>query len=185
MISRGPATPHVCYNNARHEYLIAYGGYTSSGGLHDELRLQRVNAVTGALIGASSRVTNLPGAFGSNVAYSRTSNSYLLVWDSGYDSPCPLYATRLDSTAVPVGSIFYATTGPYVWGGGPAICYNSVNDEFLVTFQAYHEIDYLTWLGLLRSAGQSLGRQPARIEHHHCRPRHSLTKAPTSLTTVI
>ena len=142
---QGAGNPHVCYNNALHEYLIAYGGYTPSGGLHDELRLQRVDAVSGALIGGSNRVTNLPGAFGSNVAYSRTSNSYLLVWDSGYDRPCPLYATRLDSTAVPVGNIFYATTGPYVWGGGPAICYNSVNDEFLVTFQAYHEIDYLTW----------------------------------------
>ena len=142
---RAPAVPQVCYNSARQEYLIAYGGYTSSGGLHDELRLQRINAATGALIGGSNWVANLPGAFNSNVAYSPTSDCYLLVWDSGYDRPCPLYATRLDSTAVPVGSIFHASTAPYVWAGNPAICYNSVNDEFFVTFQAYYETEPLTW----------------------------------------
>ena len=141
----GSGGPHVCYNGVRHEYLIAYGGYTANQGLHDELRLQRVNAATGALIGGSNWIANTPGAFNNNVAYSRTSNSYLLVWDSGYDSPCPLYATRLDSTAVPVGNIFHASTASYVWAGNPAIAYNSTNDEFFVTFQAYYDTQPPTW----------------------------------------
>ncbi len=141
----GAGGAKVCYNSTRKEYLISYGGYTESGGLHDELRLQRVDAATGAPIGGSNRVTNLPGAFNSNIAYSPRSDCYLLVWDSGYDSPCPLYATRLDSTAVPVGGIFHASTAAYVWAGGPSICYNSVNDEFFVTFQAYYATEPPTW----------------------------------------
>src|SRR5688500_1986281 len=40
----GSSEPSVCYNSASQEYLIAYQGYTSAGGLHSELRLQRVNA---------------------------------------------------------------------------------------------------------------------------------------------
>ena len=141
----GVGGPHVCYNSVRHEYLIAYGGYTDVGGLHDELRLQRVDAATGALIGSSNRVANMPGAFKMNVAYSRTSNCYLLVWDSGYDSPCPLYATRLDSTAVPVGGIFHVSTSSYVWAGNAKMCYNSTNDEFFVIFQAYYDTQPFTW----------------------------------------
>ncbi|MDO8588331.1 MAG: NBR1-Ig-like domain-containing protein, partial [Armatimonadota bacterium] len=143
----GAGGPHVCYNTARQEYLIAYGGYTSSGGLHDELRLQRLNAITGALIGGSNWVVNLPGAFNNNIAYSPTSDSYLLIWDSGYDIPCPLYATRLNSTAVPVGGIFHVSVGTYRWAGNPSICYNSANNEFFVTWQAYYEPqpDPVTW----------------------------------------
>ncbi|MBI4578163.1 MAG: hypothetical protein HY718_00580 [Planctomycetes bacterium] len=141
----GAGGPHVCYNSARREYLIAYGGYTASGGLHDELRVQRINAENGALIGMSNWITSLPGAFNSNVAYSPTSDSYLLVWDSGYDHPNPLYARRLDSTAVPVGSTFHASTAPYVWAGNPSIAWNSASNEFLVTFQAYYETEPLTW----------------------------------------
>jgi hypothetical protein len=141
----GAGGPHIAYNSARHEYLIAYGGYTSNQGLHDELRLQRMDADTGTLIGTSTRVTNTPGAFNCNVAYSRASDLYLLVWDSGYDSPCPLYATRLDSAAAPIKSVFYVSTAPYVWAGNPAIAFNSVNDEFLVGFQAYYDRQPQTW----------------------------------------
>ena len=76
----GAGGPHMCYNNARKEYLIVYGGYASSGGEHNEMRVQRVNAATGALIGPSVRI-NTPAPSRHNIAYSPKDDRYLLVFE--------------------------------------------------------------------------------------------------------
>jgi hypothetical protein len=119
--------PNVCYNSGRKEYLIAYGGYTAVGGLHTELRLQRVNASTGALVGGSMRIST-PNPARQVVAYSPTSDHYLLAYeDSGQ-----IFGLILDSTAAPIGGAFNISNGTYVYSGTPRICYNSTNDEFFV-----------------------------------------------------
>ena len=137
----GSSGPSVCYNSARQEYLISYQGYTSAGGLHSELRIQRVNAINGALIGASTWIRNSPTVIATKVAYSPTSDSYLLVWEDQATVPWPVYGLRLNSTAGSVGSIFNISNGTYKYAGDPAIAHNSVNNEYLVTFNTYYEPD--------------------------------------------
>ncbi len=142
----GTGGPWLCYNTARQEYLLTYGGYTTAGGLHAEIRVQRIDAATGGLIGGSIWIDNEQGAALSKVAYSSASDCYLLVWENGGgEGVLPVYAQRLSSTAVPLGGIFHVSVGTYVYAGNPSICYNAVHDEFMVTFQAYYDTEPLTW----------------------------------------
>src|SRR5688500_9361267 len=137
----GSSGPSVCYNSARQEYLISYQGYTSAGGLHSELRIQRVNAINGALIGGSTLIQNSPTVMATKVAYSPTRDSYLLVWEDQATVPWQVYGLRLSSTAGSLGNIFNISNGAYKYAGDPAIAHNSVNNEYLVSFQTYLEPD--------------------------------------------
>src|SRR5688500_4475345 len=115
----GSSGPSVCYNSALQEYLISYQGFTSAGGLHNELRIQRVNATNGALIGGSTWIRNSPTGIVTKVAYSPTSNSYLLIWEDQTTAPWPVNGLRLSSTAGALGGIFAISNGTYKYAGDP------------------------------------------------------------------
>src|SRR5262249_32772608 len=116
--------PAVAYNSANNEYLVVWRGDDNSGPLVDgefEIYGQRLNAATGAEVGANDRLISSMraggnanfDAFDPAVAYNDRANEYLVVWH-GNDGTSPLkdnefeiYGQRLNAaTGAEVGTDF-------------------------------------------------------------------------------
>ncbi len=131
---QGIRNPSVCYNSVHHEYLIKYAGYTPND---NRVHTQRVNAVTGALIGGSNMIRTSYildlYATGTSVAYSSISDCFLTVWEE-YDQG-DLYALRLNAAGLPAGTPFRIDADQAQYCREQVISYNVANDEFMITFQ--------------------------------------------------
>ncbi|GEM_PF-926864 len=150
--------PAVAYNSANDEYLVVWAGDDNSGSLVDgesEIYGQRINAATGAEIGADFRISDMGATDGDTafaaqrpaVAYNSTANEYLVVWqgDDGtgalVDEEFEIYGQRINAaTGAEVGTDFrisdMGTDGDEDFDAfNPAVAYNGTNNEYLVVWQ--------------------------------------------------
>jgi hypothetical protein len=148
--------PAVAYNSTNNQYLVVWDGDDNTGGLVDEeyeVFGQRVDAASGAEIGADFRLSDMGPDGNANydadrpaVAYNSTNNQYLVVWE-GDDDTAPLvngeqevFGQRVNgATGAEIGGDFrLSDMGPdgdvgYV-GAGPAVAYNSTDNQYLVVW---------------------------------------------------
>ena len=146
--------PAVVYNSINNEYLVVWEGDDNT--LVDnefEIFGQRLNAATGAELGADFRISAMGpdgntnfGAFNPAVTYNRLNNDYLVVWfgddDSAglVDEELEIFGQRLNAlTGAELGADFRISDmgpdGDVNFGGGfPALAYNSTNNEYLVVW---------------------------------------------------
>jgi hypothetical protein len=149
--------PAVAYNSANNEYLVVWYG-NDGAPLHSfesEIYGQRVDATTGAEVGADDfRLSSMGpdgnafySAYAPAVAYNRTANEYLVVWE-GYDGISmdqgyEIYGQRLDAgdgAQVGTDDFRLSDMGPVdepaeYHANWPAVAYNSTEDEYLVVWQ--------------------------------------------------
>jgi hypothetical protein len=101
--------PAVAYNGARNEYLVAWEGDKTTD---EEIEIfgQRVDAATGAEIGADFRLSDMGpdgnanfAAFNPAVAYNGTNNQYLVVWqgDDTTDDKYEIFGQRFSPVDPP------------------------------------------------------------------------------------
>ena len=155
-VNLGALNPAVTYNRTNNEYLVVWQGDDNSGALVDnefEIFGQRINAATGAELGADFRISAMGpdgnanfGAFNPAVAYNPFDNNYLVVWfgddnSSGLvDEELEVFGQRLNAvTGAELGADFRISDmgpdGDVNFGGGfPALAYNSTNNEYLVVW---------------------------------------------------
>ncbi len=148
--------PAVAYNSHDNEYLVVWQGDDDAGSLvneENEIFAQRLNAATGAEVGADFRLSDMGGSGDANydayapaVAYNSTDNQYLIVW-AGDDDTAPL----VDGETEIFGQLLTATgggTGPNDFrisdmgpdgstsyaAHFPDVAYNSADNQYLVVW---------------------------------------------------
>ena len=148
--------PAVAYNSTDNEYLVVWSGDDSTAPLVDEefeIWGQRVNAATGAEIGADFRLSDMGPdgnanyeAYAPAVAYNSTDSQYLVVW-VGDDDTAPLvngeqevFGQRVEAaTGAEIGGDFrLSDVGPdgdtHYEAVDPAVAYNSTDNQYLVVW---------------------------------------------------
>lgn len=171
------STPAVAYNDTNHQYLVVWAG---SDDVIDEIEIwgQRVNANTGAQIGADFQISFVGiaddpnyDAVNPDIAYNSHANEYLVVWSADHfaDGDCEIFGQRLNaSTGALVGSMVRLS----VMGSGvdpdydayrPAVAYNSQDNEYLIVWEGDDDTapllndEYEIWGQLLRGNGELIG----------------------------
>ena len=139
--------PHVAYNSAANEYLLAY---RHTNGV-SEVRGRRVSAA-GGVVGDELRFAALAGSLrGHDLAYHTGRNEYLVVWTDTGDGT--LHGRRLDTTAAVLAGAFPISPGPIVQGY-PAVAYDSHGAQYLALWQDYYEVsDWDTYGGVVSGTG--------------------------------
>jgi len=152
----GAANPAVAYNGTNDEYLVVWQGDDTGALVEEEYEIygQRVNAATGAEIGANDfRLSDMGpdgdvnyGAWYPAAAYNSTANEYLVVWhgddDTGplVDEELEIFGQRVAATGAEIGANDFRLSdmgpdGDANCGAGiPAVAYNSTEDEYLVVW---------------------------------------------------
>lgn len=150
----------VVYNPTADEFLVVWSGDDGRNGLINEefeIRGQRIDAATGAQVGADDfRISDaggtgnaFSGAYLPAVAYNSVAQEYLVTWggedlDAGTaDGEFEIYGQRLDgATAAELGTNDFriSTIGPpgnTDWFGiDSAVDFDPVHEEYLVAFSA-------------------------------------------------
>src|SRR5262245_10111378 len=163
--------PAVAYNPTNNEYLVVWEGNENPAGYEVEIHGQRLNAATGAEVGANDfRISDMGpdgdgrfSAIEAAVAYNSTDNEYLVVW--GASDPTveenEIFGQRLDAaTGTEVGTNDFRISDmgpdgdPNFDGSTPAVAYNPTNNEYLVTWYGNDNIS--PGLGELEIYGQRL-----------------------------
>lgn len=148
-------SPAVAYNSAANEYFVVWHGDDNTGLLvdgEDEIFGQRIEADTGAEIGADLRLSDMGpngdpsyDARSSAVAYNGVANEYLVVWH-GDDNTAPLlngefeiFAQRVSALGVEIGGeTRVSAMGPdghtAYEGVMPDLAYNPTSNEYLVVW---------------------------------------------------
>jgi hypothetical protein len=133
----GVREPAFAYNPLGHEYLIVYPGWLNDNtpDLHDELRAQRVDAETGQKIDDSYLLYETPWVRDNRMAYSPTSNVYLVTWeDTSLDNE--IFATVISgATGHRISGIIDLTAVEGRGATHPMVRWNSARDEFIVLYQ--------------------------------------------------
>ncbi len=152
------AGPAVAYNSADNEYLVVWYGDDDVAGLADgeyEVYGQRVDAATGAELGPDLRLSDMGpdgdpayDARSPAVAYNSTENEYLVVWcgddNTGalVDEEWEIYGQRVEgNTGAEIGPDLRLSNmgfdgSPNYDALGPAVAYNSNENEYLVVWYA-------------------------------------------------
>jgi len=154
----GAGLPAAAYNSTNNEYLVVWRGDDNVGGLvDDELEIigQRLDAATGAALGANDFLISDMGGGDPDydaslpaVAYDRTGNQYLVVWegddDTGglVDTEYEIFGQRLDgATGAEVGADDFRIsemggTGDYLYDAGlPAVSAAGAAGQYLVAWE--------------------------------------------------
>lgn len=143
-------TPAVAYNSQDNQYLVVWSGSDDVIGEY-EIWGQRVNAATGAQIGADFQISFMGTAddpiFDAEdpaVAYNPTTNEFLVVWSADHfaDGDFEIFGRRINaSTGALLGSMMRISvmgpgTDPNYDAYNPAVAYNSADNQFLVVWEA-------------------------------------------------
>jgi hypothetical protein len=148
--------PAVAYNSTGNEYLVVwYGDDDTDDLVDDELEIfgQRVNAATGAEIGANDfRLSDMGpngdanyGAYPPAVAYNSVGNEYLVVWSGNDDTgelvnnKYEIFGQRVSASGVEIGADFRLSDmgpdGNAIYDAYyPAVAWSSVGNEYLVAW---------------------------------------------------
>lgn len=157
--------PAIAYNDFNNEYLVVWQGDDNTAPLVNwayEIFGQRINAATGALVGANGfRISYMGpegnieyGASEPDVTYNGANNEYLVVW-KGDDDIAPLvdeefeiFGQRLDAAtgnAMGASGFRISNMGPDGDPGygaeDPATAYNPIKMEYLIVWHG----DDNTW----------------------------------------
>ncbi|MBU1879266.1 MAG: hypothetical protein KJ734_09985, partial [Chloroflexi bacterium] len=137
--------PAVAYNSQDNQNLVVWYGNDTT--LEFEIWGQRVNAATGAQIGADLRISYMGpagdtayGGYYPDVAYNSANNEYLVVWSGDHyaDGDQEIWGRRVNpATGGLLGSMVrisvMGTTADYD-GYNPAVAYNSTDNQYLVVW---------------------------------------------------
>ncbi|MEP7356750.1 MAG: hypothetical protein ABI847_05885 [Anaerolineales bacterium] len=155
--SYGADLPAVAYNSTNNQYLVVWHGDDNTSPLvqgEHEIFGQRVNAATGAEIGGDFRLSDMGpdgstayAAFSPSVAYNNTNNQYLVVWygddNTGgvVNEEFEIYGQWVNAAtgaAIGLNDFRVSDMGPdgnSQYGvDGPAVAYNSTNNQGLVVW---------------------------------------------------
>ena len=142
--------PAVAYNSNKQQYLVVWSGSDDTIGEY-EIWGQRVNAVTGAQIGADFQISGtgpaddpLYDANNPDIIYNPSTNEYLVVWSADHyiDGEFEIFGRRIDASN---GNLLSSQVRITVMGPtnntaydayDPAIALNSDDNEYLVVFEA-------------------------------------------------
>ncbi|MCB0322790.1 MAG: hypothetical protein KDD69_04420 [Bdellovibrionales bacterium] len=163
-INYGAFNPSVTYNSVDNEYLVVWEGDDTAGGLVDEefeIFGQRIDAATGAEVGTNDfRISDMGpdgngnfDAFSPSVAFSSTSQEYLVVWH-GDDNQAPLVDNEYEifgqriaaASGTEVGSNDFrlsdmGTDGTFNGDARYArVAFNTTLNEYLVVWQGEDNI---------------------------------------------
>jgi hypothetical protein len=161
---RDASSPDIAYNPDDNEYLAVWvGNGLSAAELRgvDEIFGHRVNAATGATVGADFRISNMSdggkdrAAYGPKVVYNHTSHEYLVVWHgqgstASPDSIFEIYGQRLSRTGAEMEKDFRISTttdlgkimGSFVRASAHAdVAWNSASNQYLVVWDAMGQPD--------------------------------------------
>jgi hypothetical protein len=142
-------TPAVAYNSTDNQYLVVWSGSDDVVGEY-EIWGQRVNASTGAQIGADFQISFVGpaddpdfDAESPDVAYNSHTGQYLVVWSGDHfaDGDFEIWGRRVNAaTGALLGSMArLSVMGPDVDpdydASNPAVAYNRASDEFLVVWE--------------------------------------------------
>jgi len=134
------AYPDVAYNSARNEYLVVWEQYNLAGGDLD-IYSQRLSVPTGSgnpqLQGSPITIAHFSLTFCTRpaVAYASTSDSYLVVFMTGFWGPDRIQGRVLLSNGTLTGSVFDVSLPTSYSQEYPHLAYNRRRNEFLVVWQ--------------------------------------------------
>jgi hypothetical protein len=182
---RDASSPDTAYNADDKEYLVVWVGNGLSGAESrgvDEIFGRRVNAATGAGVGADFRISNMSDggkdrtASRPSVVYNSTAHEYLVVWQ-GQGSPASpdaifeIYGQRLSRTGVELGKDFRISNttdmgkimGSFVRASAHAdVAWNSTDNQYLVVWDAMGQPDEIIrteiYGQLLKAEGSPVGK---------------------------
>jgi hypothetical protein len=182
---RNASSPDSAYNRDDNEYLIVWeGNGLSAAGLQTarEIFGQRINAATGAEIGADFRISNMAdngkglSATSPQVVYNSAAHEYLVVWNgSGLittpDKFYEIYGQRLSRTGAEVGRDFRISNATelgkvntsFVRASGSAdLAWNSTDNQYLVVWSGMGQSEDVVKLEvygqLLTTNGEEIGK---------------------------
>lgn len=182
---RNASSPDSAYNRDDNEYLVVWEGNGLSGaGMQTarEIFGQRINAATGAEVGADFRISNLSdngkglSAGSPQVVYNSTAHEYLVVWQgSGLiktpDKFFEIYGQRLSRTGAEVGTDFRISqttdlgkvnTSFVRASTTPDVAWNSTDNQYLVVWSGMGQPEDVVKLEiygqLLTAKGEEIGK---------------------------
>ncbi len=140
--------PAVAYNSTANEYLVVWSGSDGIVGKY-EIWGQRVNAATGAQIGADFQIGSMgPGSspdYDANtpdVAYNSANDEYLVVWSGDHytNGEFEIWARRVSADGTLPGStarvsVMGGTYNPDYDATDPAVAYNSTANQYLIVWE--------------------------------------------------
>jgi hypothetical protein len=150
--------PAVAYNSVNNEFLVVWSGDDNAAGVTDgefEIFGQRISAATGLAVGANDfRISDMgpdgDGQFDAvspDVAYSATSNEYLVVWEGDDNAPGlidganEVFGQRIaGATGAAIGTNDFRISDMGIDSDTlldaerPAVAWNSVDNLFLVVW---------------------------------------------------
>lgn len=132
--------PAVAWNRTENQYLVVWQDGRRAATRGDDIYGQRVSA-GGGLQGSNFRVCGINAGkddVAPALAWNRTANEYLVVWDDGRSIPdrwSDIYGRRLSGTGTPLGGDF-RISGTAALGdeGFPAVVWNLAANEYLVVW---------------------------------------------------
>ena len=141
-------TPAVAYNSTDNQYLVVWSGTDDIIGEY-EIWGQRVNAATGAQIGADFQISYMGPAddpdYDANnpdVTYNSATNEYLVVWSGDHytNGEFEIWARRVKADGTPYGStarvsVMGGTANPDYDALDPAVAYNSTDNQYLIVWE--------------------------------------------------
>jgi hypothetical protein len=145
--------PAVAYNSTDNQYLVVWSGSDDVVGEY-EIWGQRVNAATGAQIGADFQISFVGpaddpayDAEDPDVAYNSQTNEYLVVWSADHyaDGDFEIWGRRVNAaTGDLIGSMArISVMGPGVDpdydASNPAVVHNSTDNQYLVVWEGDHD----------------------------------------------
>ena len=152
----GAQATDVVYNYAENEFFVVWSSDDDAVGMvagEQEIFGQRIHAATREQIGPDLRISDMGpngnavhDAVSPAIAHDHVGNTYCVVW-SGSDTAheWDIYGQRLSATGSPIGTNDFrvSTMGPNgsttYWASGPDVQYNSIRDEFLVSWHGYDD----------------------------------------------
>lgn len=153
----GAGSTSCAYNSVNNEYLVTFVDYSGWSWA------QRIDATNGDLKGSNVLVDHT-AALEPDLAYSPTSNRYLLAWRDDRYSTIDVRAAVLEgATAQPVGSQLVLTTFTTSIVGNPEIAYNSDLDEFIVVSQVVVEPQTELYAQRVSASAGAIVGGPVRI----------------------
>jgi len=182
---RDAQSPDVAYNAEDNEYMVVWVGNGLAGadlrGVK-EIFGQRINAATGAAVGAEFRISNMSdkgknrSANSAQLVYNSAAHEYMVVWSGSGDRSAPdevfeIYGQRLSRTGSKVGDDFRISNttdlgkvaGSFVRASArPDIAWNIQDNQYLVVWdgmgQPEDAVKIEVYGQLLNGTGGALGK---------------------------
>jgi len=142
--------PHVAWNGARNEYLLAWQDLRN---VRVDIYAQRLSAA-GALLGGNFAISTASGnKDGCDGAYSDAANDYLVVWGDARSGGSDIYAQRVDATGTLVGADFQIANSS-VAETAPVVAYDAVTHGYLVAYWRFESVsDWDVWTRFVPGTG--------------------------------